>query len=151
MGARENDLNPDIYIGLTLPLGNSTTGFFEQTKTTIKQAQHNITNLLKTIPGERLGQPLYGSTLHHLLFEPMTDELDDRVKDEIKTSIDTWLPYITIKKINVGHPEGNPNQINVSIQFGLSFQPDATEQVSIDFEQFESAVQSGDVDNFSTF
>jgi len=53
------------------------------------------------------------------------------------------LPYITIKKINVGHPEGNPNQINVSIQFGLSFQPDATEQVSIDFEQFESAVQSG--------
>ena len=151
MGARENDLNPDVSIGLELPLGNSKTGFFTQTKTTIKQAQHNITNLIKTIPGERLGQPTFGSTLHHLLFEPMTDDLDERVKDEIKPSINTWLPYITIKKINVAHPEGNPNQVNVSIQFGLSFDPTSMEQVSIDFEQFESAVQSGDVDSFSTF
>ena len=102
MGAREKDLNPDVFIGLKLPMGYSDTGYFKQTKTTIEQAKWNITNLLKTIPGVRLGQPLYGSTLHHLLFEPMTDELDDRVKDEIKTSIDTWLPYITIKKITHG-------------------------------------------------
>jgi hypothetical protein len=61
MGAREKDLNPDVYIGLQLPLGYDDDGFFTQTKTTIKQAQYNIINLLKTIPGERLGQPLYGS------------------------------------------------------------------------------------------
>ena len=151
MGAREKDLNPDTYIGLKLPMGYSESGYFKQTKTTLQQAKYNIINLLKTIPGERLGQPTFGSTLHHLLFEPMTDDLDERVKDEIKTSINTWLPYITIKKINVAHPEGNPNQVNVSIQFGLSFDPTSMEQVSIDFEQFESAVQSGDVDSFSTF
>ena len=79
MGAREKDLNPDVYIGLQLPLGYDDDGFFTQTKTTIKQAQYNIINLLKTIPGERLGQPLYGSRLHHLLFEPMTEDLSDRI------------------------------------------------------------------------
>ena len=67
MGAREKDLNPDIFIGLQLPLGYSDTGYFKQTKTTLQQAKHNIINLMKTIPGERLGQPTFGSNLHTIL------------------------------------------------------------------------------------
>ena len=35
MGAREKDLNPDVFIGLELPLGYSDSGFFKQTKTTL--------------------------------------------------------------------------------------------------------------------
>ena len=64
MGAREKDLNPDGFIGLELPLGYSDTGHFKQTKTTFEQAKYNIINLMKTIPGERLGQPGFGSDLH---------------------------------------------------------------------------------------
>ena len=138
MGAREKDLNPDVYIGLQLPLGYDDDGFFTQTKTTIKQAQYNIINLLKTIPGERLGQPLYGSRLHHLLFEPMTEDLSDRIKVEIKDALDTWLPYITVQDIKIAFT--NSNHVDVSIIFGLSFNPTAMEQVSIDFEQFEDFV-----------
>jgi phage baseplate assembly protein W len=138
MGAREKDLNPDVYIGLQLPLGYDDDGFFTQTKTTIKQAQYNIINLLKTIPGERLGQPLYGSRLHHLLFEPMTEDLSDRIKVEIKDALDTWLPYITVQDIKIAFT--NSNHVDVSIIFGLSFNPTAMEQVSIDFTQFEDFV-----------
>ena len=138
MGAREKDLNPDVYIGLQLPLGYDDDGFFTQTKTTIKQAQYNIINLLKTIPGERLGQPLYGSRLHHLLFEPMTEDLSDRIKVEINDALNTWLPYITVQDIKIAFT--NSNHVDVSIIFGLSFNPTAMEQVSIDFEQFEDFV-----------
>ena len=138
MGAREKDLNPDVYIGLQLPLGYDDDGFFTQTKTTIKQAQYNIINLLKTIPGERLGQPLYGSRLHHLLFEPMTEDLSDRIKVEIKDALDTWLPYITVQDIKIAFT--GLNHVDVSIIFGLSFNPTAMEQVSIDFTQFEDFV-----------
>ena len=67
MGAREKDLNPDVFIGLKLPLGYSDTGYFKQTKTTMEQAKWNIINLLQTIPGERLGQPTFGSKIHKLL------------------------------------------------------------------------------------
>ena len=42
MGALENDLNPDVSIGLSLPLGHSDSGFFEQTQTTLKQTSTNI-------------------------------------------------------------------------------------------------------------
>lgn len=138
MSAREKDLNPDVYIGLQLPLGYDDDGFFTQTKTTIKQAQYNIINLLKTIPGERLGQPLYGSRLHHLLFEPMTEDLSDRIKVEIKDALDTWLPYITVQDIKIAFT--GLNHVDVSIIFGLSFNPTAMEQVSIDFTQFEDFV-----------
>jgi phage baseplate assembly protein W len=141
MGAREKDLNPDVFIGLELPLGYSDTGHFKQTKTTFQQAKFNIINLMKTIPGERLGQPGFGSDLHTKLFEPMTETFNDELDDAIRTSISTWLPYINVKKIDITKPEYNLNRINVDVDFGLSFEPNRFETVSISFDQFESAVK----------
>jgi len=141
MGAREKDLNPDVFIGLELPMGYSDTGFFKQTKTTLQQARHNIINLLKTIPGERLGQPTFGSNLHTKLFEPMTEDFNDELEDSIRTSLNKWLPYINIKKVEIKQPEYNVNRVNIAIDFGLAFEPNRFESVSINFDQFESAVK----------
>ena len=141
MGAREKDLNPDVFIGLKLPLGYSDTGFFKQTKTTLQQAKYNIINLLKTIPGERLGQPAFGSQLHSILFEPMNEDFSDILEDSIRTSLETWLPYINIKNIKITFPDYNINRVNITIDFGLSFEPDRFETVSISFDQFESTIK----------
>ena len=141
MGAREKDLNPDTFIGLKLPLGYSNTGYFKQTKTTLQQAKHNIINLMKTIPGERLGQPMFGSNLHTLLFEPMNEDFGDILEDSIRTSLETWLPYINIKNIEITFPDYNINQVNIAIDFGLSFEPDRFETVSVSFDQFESSIK----------
>ena len=140
MGAREKDLNPDVFIGLKLPLGYSDTGFFKQTKTTLQQAKYNIINLLKTIPGERLGQPTFGSQLHSILFEPMNEDFGDVLEDSIRSSLEKWLPYINIKNIEITMPDYNTNQVNISIDFGLSFEPDRFGTVSVSFDQFESAI-----------
>ena len=141
MGAREKDLNPDVFIGLKLPLGYSDTGFFKQTKTTLQQAKYNIINLLKTIPGERLGQPTFGSNLHTILFEPMNEDFGDILEDSIRNSLETWLPYINIKNIEITMPDYNINRVNIAIDFGLSFEPDRFETVSISFDQFESVIK----------
>ena len=141
MGAREKDLNPDVFIGLKLPLGYSDTGYFKQTKTTLQQSKYNIINLLKTIPGERLGQPGFGSELHSIIFEPMNEDFSDILKDSIRTSIETWLPYINIKNIEITMPDYNISQVNISIDFGLSFEPDRFGTVSVSFDQFESAIK----------
>ena len=131
---REKDLNPDIFIGLKLPLTWEEDGFFTQTKTTLQQAGYNISNLLRTMPGERLGQPLYGSRLHYILFEPMEEDINERLQTEIRTAMETWLPYILINDINITYPESNPNHINVSIKFALEFDPASIDQVQIDFD-----------------
>ena len=140
MGAREKDLNPDTFIGLKLPIGYSETGYFKQTKTTLQQAKYNIINLLKTIPGERLGQPAFGSDLHTMLFEPMNEDFADMIDKSIRSSLAKWLPYINIKNIEITMPDYNINRVNITIDFGLSFEPDRFEQVSVDFDQFESAI-----------
>ena len=141
MGAREKDLNPDVFIGLKLPLGYSDTGYFKQTKSTLQQAKYNIINLFKTIPGERLGQPAFGSQLHSILFEPMNEDFSDILEDSIKESLATWLPYINIKNIEITVPDYNINRVNIAIDFGLSFEPDRFESVSVNFDQFETIVK----------
>ena len=140
MGAREKDLNPDTYIGLKLPMGYSDSGYFKQTKTTLQQAKHNIINLIKTIPGESLGQPAFGSDLHTILFEPMNEDFSEILEDSIRISMETWLPYINIKNIEITMPDYNINRVNISIDFGLSFEPDRFGTVSVNFDQFESAI-----------
>ena len=140
MGAREKDLNPDTFIGLKLPLGYSDSGYFNQTKTTLQQAKYNIINLIKTIPGERLGQPEFGSNLHTILFEPMNEDFSDLLEDAVRTSIEKWLPYINIKRIKITMPNYDINRVNIAVDFGLSFEPDRFGTVSVSFDQFESAV-----------
>ena len=140
MGAREKDLNPDTYIGLKLPMGYSDSGYFKQTKTTLQQAKYNIINLIKTIPGERLGQPEFGSNLHTILFEPMNEDFSDILEDAVRTSIEKWLPYINIKRIKIAMPNYDINRVNIAVDFGLSFEPDRFGTVSVSFDQFESAV-----------
>ena len=140
MGAREKDLNPDTYIGLKLPMGYSETGYFKQTKTTLQQAKYNIINLIKTIPGERLGQPEFASNLHTILFEPMNEDFSDILEDAVRTSIEKWLPYINIKRIKITMPNYDINRVNIAVDFGLSFEPDRFGTVSVSFDQFESAV-----------
>jgi len=51
--AKEIDLDPNAYVGLSFPLRRSATSDFEQTKNTLAAAKHNIKNLLLTHIGER--------------------------------------------------------------------------------------------------
>ena len=141
MGAREKDLNPDIYIGLKLPLTQGGSSTFAQTKTIFEQAKYNIRNLLLTIPGERLGQPEFGSGLHEFVFEQMDIDFEDAIEASISNAIKTWLPYINIKNINFEQGKVSENQININIDFGLSFEPDRFESVKIDINQFESQLK----------
>ena len=61
--ARENDLNPNIYIGLSFPLRQDKYNDFALTKNSLEQARHNLKNLLLTHVGERVAQPAFGSRL----------------------------------------------------------------------------------------
>jgi phage baseplate assembly protein W len=108
--------------GITLPVKNGSTGFFEQAFTSRDQAKSNLMNLLLTDRGERVMQPEFGTGLKNLLFEQMDDTLfEDRIKNTILDSVSFWLPYITITSIEVEATDElrDNNQVNLYVQFSM--------------------------------
>ena len=142
--ARENDLNPDVRIGLKLPFNRGKSGLFSQSQTTLEQAGSNIKNLLLTAKGERVMQPDFGSRLRELLFEQYTEDLSSRIQSEIQEAISTWLPYINISSVNIIQSDEDPNTTSVDIDFSLNYEPDRFESITLNLDgDSESTSTSG--------
>ena len=110
----------DYAIGITLPIQIGNTAF-NQSFTTIEQTKSNIKNLLLTKKYERLMQPNLGSGMQELLFEMNDEDLAQKIEDTINSSIETWLPFVTIEDISIEQTNElkDSNQVNVSLRFRI--------------------------------
>lgn len=133
MSVRELDKNKDKFVGIEFPLGRSVTGFFNKTKTLQEQTKSNIRNLLLTNKGERVMQPTFGSDLQRLLFEQYSDDLRDRIEESIREALGNWLSYVIVNEVFVIQNEGNPNLIEVSLEYSISIQPDSFDTITFNF------------------
>jgi len=132
MSALETDLDPNTYIGLSFPLRKDKFNDFAMTKNSLQQSRHNIKNLLLTYPGERVGQPEFGSKLRELCFEQIDDNLPERIEEEVRRVISVWLPYISITEVQTLTEEGDENKIFVKITYVTSLTPQTQEQITLD-------------------
>jgi|TARA_B110000977_G_C10607364_1_gene310738 phage baseplate assembly protein W len=109
----------DHAYGFQLPANGSE--LFTATYTSYEAAKTNLRNLLLTARGERVMQPEFGTGLHELLFEQMSDDFEDRLVDTITESVNYWLPYINIDEINVELTDEmkDKNQVGMNIQFSI--------------------------------
>ena len=126
---REIDKNDDIYVGVRFPLDHSQEGFFYKTKTILEQAKANMRNLLLTSKGERVMQPEFGSTLMDVIFNQGPD-VENEIDEAIREAVSNWLPYVLINEINM-FQEGN--QVDVSIDFSVSLEPDSFDTLTFNF------------------
>ena len=126
---REIDKNDDIYVGVRFPLDHSQEGFFYKTKTILEQAKSNMRNLLLTSKGERVMQPEFGSTLTDVLFN-QGEDVENEIDEAIRESVSNWLPYVIINEINM-FQEGN--QVDVSIDFSVTLEPDSFDTLTFNF------------------
>ena len=138
MSVIENDLNPNVYIGLKLQLEHGNQGFFGRTQKAIEQTKYNIKNLLLTKKGERLGNPTFGSDLEKIIFEQEGDDLENKVEETIRSSVSEWLPFVGIESIETNFSVNNRNMVNVSIHFSLDIDSTQVEKLSMDFKSQES-------------
>ena len=110
----------DYAVGITLPLQIGNTAFNQSFKTA-DQVKTNIKSLLLTKRYERVMQPLLGSGLQELLFEFNDDELADKIETTINDSLQQWLPYVSVEKIEIEQTNDNKdrNIVYVSISFRI--------------------------------
>ena len=130
--ARENDLNPNVYIGLALPIKPDDNNVFSLTKNSYDQVRHNLRNLLLTNVGERVYQPEFGSRLRELCFEQLDESLPQRVEDEVRRAVNFWLPYVNIVEVETLTQEDNKSKIFVRVKFSTTLNSDTLQQIELD-------------------
>lgn len=118
------DLQPDVAIGIDLPMSDGSGADFKLNYTTIDQAVANAKNLLLTEKGERVMQPTFGCDVKKTLFENITEETIEILKENIETNFATFLPYIFINELNITEsPDYNKLYLQMKISLkGNEFQ-----------------------------
>ena len=103
-------------LNIALPLNPFTKDTYTvKNENEIKQS---IKNLVLTVPGEKPFQPLVGSQVNRLLFEPMDAFTADAIKDEIINTIKQHEPRVNLTKVEV-LPVFEQNKINVSVEYRI--------------------------------
>lgn len=125
---KDTETYNDYAIGLSLPI-QITNVAFNQNFQTIDQVKTNIINLLSTKQGERLMQPEFGSGLYALLFEQMSDDIEERIETVIEETVAKWLPYVNIEEIviDVSNTNRDRNTIEISLTFSVGQNPQLNE------------------------
>ena len=103
-------------VNISLPINPFTKDIYSvKNENAIKQS---IKNLVLTIPGEKPFQPLVGSRVNELLFEPLDPFIADSIKDEIINTIKQHEPRVNLTKVEV-LPVFEQNKINVSVEYRI--------------------------------
>lgn len=91
----------EIY-GLDYPLGRTrdSGGFFKKNsgRQMVRQA---IEQLIKTEKGERIMLPNFGCTLRKYLFQPITQDLFEDIKDNITRAFNSYIVGATLRKVGI--------------------------------------------------
>jgi phage baseplate assembly protein W len=123
------DLQKNIAIGVSLPFNGP--GVFKSTYTTKDQIKSNLINLLLTDTGERVMNPNFGTNLKRFLFEGITDNNLETLKDNILNSILSYISEITVTNITLV-PNTDNNLVDLTIEYYLNISQ-TPDQVTVQF------------------
>jgi len=110
------DLNASAAVGVNLPLnGPAVFKSNFQTKDAIK---NNLINFFLTNPGERPLNPTFGGGLRAFIFEQITSDNLNFLRENINDKITIYFPNIEINDLIVTGQE-NLNQITVTLKYSV--------------------------------
>ena len=130
--AREIDLDPRTYVGLSFPLRADTNNSFAMTKNSIQQSRHNLRNLLLTYPGERVGNLEFGCRLREVCFEQQDENLPKKIQTAIADAVTKFLPYINLVDISTQSDTNQSEKVYVTIKFSTTLDPLVNQSLTLD-------------------
>jgi phage baseplate assembly protein W len=115
-------------IGVDFPFKDSSEGdYLKLTKTPEVEIKANLVHLLTTQVGQRYYKPSFGVNLRKYLFEQLDEGTKERIREEITSSVETWLPNIKITRINIkgydkdeNEDDYNLHKITISIDYTIT-------------------------------
>lgn len=104
------DLIPSTALGVAIPFQSPSV--FTSVYTTAEQTKYNIINFMLTDRKERPFNPNFGAGIRSRLFEQITQDDLDSLKQTISNQIEAYFPNVQIKTLDI---IGNPNDNSISV------------------------------------
>jgi len=142
-----------ITYGINFPFQDSYVGkFLDCSDTTDEEIRTNLVHLLLSRKGTRYFLPDFGSRLYEYIFEPLDGPTFSDIESEIRQSVDTYLPGITITNIKITdaseglEDKGTFVNSEGSREFtvGNISQLEHTAKIRIDYKNTNTAFESND-------
>ena len=112
-----NDTRQRVGIGVDIPFSSG--GVFTPNYTTKEAIKNNIINFFLTNPGERPANPLFGGGLRDFIFEQISFENLDFLKEDINIKLQQFFPDVVINEVEVVGNE-DQNEVVVNLQYAVS-------------------------------
>ena len=110
------DFDASTAVGVNLPL-NGPAVFISnyQTKDAIK---NNLINFFLTNPGERPLNPLFGGGLRAFIFEQITEQNLNFLREDLNEKLTIFFPNITVNDLIVTG-QSDTNQVTVTLKYSI--------------------------------
>jgi phage baseplate assembly protein W len=111
-----NDTRPRVGIGVDLPLDGG--AVFIPNYTTAQSIKNNLINYFLTNPGERPGNPSFGGGLRSFIFEQISNNTLEYLKDDVGEKIKQFFPNVDLQELAVlENPDSN--EITVQVYYSV--------------------------------
>ena len=111
------DTKPGTAIGVSLNFSNP--GVFESTYLTKDAIKNNLINFFLTNQPERYLNPTFGGNLRNFIFEQITANNTDFLKQDIQTQIGLYFPNVIVARLDViEYPD--INQVVVTLKYTIA-------------------------------
>jgi phage baseplate assembly protein W len=110
------DFDASVAVGVNIPFsGNAVFISNYQTKDAIK---NNLINFFLTNPGERPLNPTFGGGLRDFIFEQITEDNLNFLREDLNEKIAVYFPNIEVKDLTVTG-QSDTNQITVTLKYAV--------------------------------
>ena len=111
------DLNPNLAVGVNLPFSGPSV--FESNYLTSEAIKNNLINYFLTNPGERPLNPTFGGGLRSFIFQQISENSLDGLKENVSLKLETYFPNVIINSLDVLKRD-DENSVVVQLKYSIA-------------------------------
>jgi len=111
------DLNPNLGVGVNLPFSGPSV--FTSNYLTSQAIKNNLINYFLTNPGEIPLNPTFGGGLRTFIFQQISENSLDGLKENVSLKLETYFPNVIINSLDVLKKD-DENSVIVQLKYSIA-------------------------------
>ena len=111
------DLNPNLAVGVNIPFSGPSV--FTSNYLTSQAIKNNLINYFLTNPGEIPLNPTFGGGLRTFIFQQISENSLDGLKENVSLKLETYFPNVIINSLDVLKRD-DENSVVVQLKYSIA-------------------------------